>query len=59
VPEILLCGHHGRIAEWRLAEAERITRERRPDLWQRYVKARPPAAKALTRQPYDSEGGWQ
>jgi tRNA (guanine37-N1)-methyltransferase len=59
VPEILLSGHHGRIAEWRLAEAERITRERRPDLWQRYVKARPPAAKALTRQPYDSEGGWQ
>lgn len=33
VPEILLSGHHGAIAAWRRGEAERITRERRPDLW--------------------------
>ena len=32
-PEILLSGNHAAIAEWRRAEAERITRERRPDLW--------------------------
>jgi len=32
IPEILLSGDHGRIAKWRRAEAERITRERRPDL---------------------------
>ena len=32
VPEILLSGHHANIAAWRLAEAQRITRERRPDL---------------------------
>ena len=32
VPEVLLSGDHGRIARWRRAEAERITRERRPDL---------------------------
>jgi tRNA (guanine37-N1)-methyltransferase len=32
IPDILLSGHHGKIAEWRRAEAERITRERRPDL---------------------------
>ena len=32
IPEVLLSGDHARIAEWRRAEAERITRERRPDL---------------------------
>lgn len=32
VPEVLLSGHHGAVAAWRRAEAERITRERRPDL---------------------------
>ncbi|MBN8902088.1 MAG: tRNA (guanosine(37)-N1)-methyltransferase TrmD [Rhodospirillales bacterium] len=33
VPDVLLSGHHAAIAAWRQAEAERITRERRPDLW--------------------------
>jgi tRNA (guanine37-N1)-methyltransferase len=33
IPEVLLSGDHARIAQWRRAEAERITRERRPDLW--------------------------
>ncbi len=33
VPEVLLSGDHERIAAWRAAEAERLTRERRPDLW--------------------------
>lgn len=37
VPETLLSGHHERIRAWRLAEAEKLTRERRPDLWARYV----------------------
>ena len=32
VPEVLLSGNHARIAAWREAEAERLTRERRPDL---------------------------
>jgi tRNA (guanine37-N1)-methyltransferase len=36
IPEVLLSGDHGRIATWRRAEAERLTRERRPDLWARY-----------------------
>ena len=35
VPEVLLSGHHEKIRRWRMAEAERITRERRPDLWAR------------------------
>ena len=32
IPEVLLSGDHARIAEWRRAEAERLTAERRPDL---------------------------
>jgi len=35
IPDILLSGDHGRIAEWRRAQAEKITRERRPDLLKR------------------------
>ena len=38
VPEILTSGDHGRIAEWRQAQAEAITKERRPDLWSLYLK---------------------
>jgi tRNA (guanine37-N1)-methyltransferase len=38
VPDVLLSGDHGRIAMWRQAEAERLTRERRPDLWARYLE---------------------
>src|SRR6185437_13633583 len=37
VPEVLVSGDHGRIAAWRRAAAERLTRERRPDLWRRHV----------------------
>lgn len=32
IPEVLMSGHHGRIAAWRRSEAERVTRARRPDL---------------------------
>ncbi len=39
VPEVLLSGDHGRIRRWRQAEAERLTRERRPDLWEKYLKS--------------------
>lgn len=34
VPDVLLSGHHGRIASWRLARAKALTRARRPDLWE-------------------------
>src|SRR5271165_6143161 len=40
VPEVLVSGDHGRIRAWRRAEAERLTRERRGDLWKRYLAAR-------------------
>ncbi|MBX9944676.1 MAG: tRNA (guanosine(37)-N1)-methyltransferase TrmD [Reyranella sp.] len=35
VPEVLLSGHHGKVAEWRMTRREEITRRRRPDLWAR------------------------
>jgi tRNA (guanine37-N1)-methyltransferase len=37
VPEVLVSGDHQRVRAWRRAEAERSTRERRPDLWRRFV----------------------
>jgi len=40
VPEVLVSGDHGRIRAWRRAQAKRLTRERRPDLWARYAAAR-------------------
>ncbi len=39
VPEVLLSGHHEKVRQWRLTEAEKATQERRPDLWQRYSAA--------------------
>jgi tRNA (guanine37-N1)-methyltransferase len=33
IPEVLLSGHHARVAAWRAEQRERTTRERRPDLW--------------------------
>jgi len=39
VPEVLVSGDHRRIREWRRAEAEHLTRDRRPDLWERYCVA--------------------
>jgi tRNA (guanine37-N1)-methyltransferase len=36
VPNVLLSGHHAAITAWRQTEAERVTRERRPDLWAAY-----------------------
>lgn len=59
VPEVLLSGHHGKVRAWRLDQAERITAERRPDLWSRYLETRPApkvnkkrrASKGATAQP--------
>ncbi len=39
VPDVLVSGDHQRIGAWRQGEAERLTRERRPDLWERYRAA--------------------
>ena len=40
VPPVLLTGDHARIAAWRREQAERLTRERRPDLWARHEEAK-------------------
>ena len=41
-PEVLVSGHHGRVAEWRREQSERLTKERRPDLWRSFEEnARP------------------
>ena len=38
VPDVLLSGDHGKIKDWRLSQSEAITRDRRPELWQKYKK---------------------
>ena len=38
VPEVLLSGNHNKIKDWRLSQSEAITRDRRPDLWEKYKK---------------------
>jgi tRNA (guanine37-N1)-methyltransferase len=38
VPQVLLSGHHRRISQWRLAQAENNTRQKRPDLYIKYLR---------------------
>ena len=38
VPNVLLSGDHAKIKDWRLTQSKAITRDRRPDLWQKYNK---------------------
>jgi tRNA (guanine37-N1)-methyltransferase len=38
IPEVLISGDHGKVAAWRRAEAERITKARRPDLWAAFLR---------------------
>ncbi|MDF2095407.1 tRNA (guanosine(37)-N1)-methyltransferase TrmD [Fodinicurvata sp. CAU 1616] len=39
-PEVLLSGHHEKVRRWRRAQAEDVTRQRRPDIWRRYLASR-------------------
>lgn len=45
VPDVLLSGHHEKIAAWRRDQAEKITAARRPDLWDEYRRRRKDAGK--------------
>ncbi|MGN1092014.1 MAG: tRNA (guanosine(37)-N1)-methyltransferase TrmD [Alphaproteobacteria bacterium] len=36
VPEVLVSGHHQKVRDWRLAQAQELTKKQRPDLWQAY-----------------------
>ncbi|WP_299926535.1 tRNA (guanosine(37)-N1)-methyltransferase TrmD [uncultured Pelagimonas sp.] len=38
IPDVLMSGHHGKIAEWRRAMSKDITRQRRPDLWAKHLE---------------------
>ena len=37
VPEVLLGGHHAKIEEWRLERSLELTKERRPELYEKYI----------------------
>ncbi len=39
VPEVLLSGHHERVAQWQLEQRVQITRKQRPDLFQKYIQS--------------------
>ena len=45
IPPVLLSGNHAAIAAWRSGEAERLTQERRPDLWRAYAETHVDPAK--------------
>jgi tRNA (guanine37-N1)-methyltransferase len=47
IPDILTSGDHGKVAAWRRAEAERLTRARRPDLWA--ARPKPPQKPAKSK----------
>jgi tRNA (guanine37-N1)-methyltransferase len=38
IPEVLVSGDHAKVAAWRRAETEKLTQQRRPDLWESHVK---------------------
>jgi tRNA (guanine37-N1)-methyltransferase len=59
IPAVLTGGDHAKVAAWRRAEAERLTRERRPDLWDAYLARRHSGARAKPANPEsrDSSGG--
>ncbi len=48
IPEVLLSGDHAKIAAWRRAEAQRLTKARRPDLWAARGPEKPPEKAHLT-----------
>lgn len=45
IPDVVMSGNHAAISAWRRAEAERLTKERRPDLWRAYAEAHMDPAK--------------
>ena len=48
VPDVLVSGHHENVRAWRLAQAEDITRRRRPDLWARYIERKQITSSPIT-----------
>ena len=42
VPDVLLSGHHKNIQSWRKNIREKLTKEKRPDLWESFIKVKEP-----------------
>ena len=57
IPDVLTGGDHAKVEAWRRAEAERLTRERRPDLWAAYQTGRHSGARAKPANPESSAPG--
>ena len=55
VPEILLSGDHARVDAWRLEQAEKITMERRPELYASYREKHPVVVKKKRRRKHTQE----
>ncbi|HEY6259282.1 MAG TPA: tRNA (guanosine(37)-N1)-methyltransferase TrmD [Xanthobacteraceae bacterium] len=51
IPEVLTGGDHGKVKAWRKSEAERLTRERRPDLWAAHLAGTVEAKKPRANKP--------
>ena len=51
IPDVLTRGDHAKVAAWRRAAAERLTRERRPDLWATHVARVGTPAKPPRKRP--------
>jgi tRNA (guanine37-N1)-methyltransferase len=51
VPDVLLSGHHGAVATWRREQSERITQQRRPDLWAAHIAGSPAPVMTKGRLP--------
>jgi len=49
IPDVLTSGDHAKVKAWRRAEAERLTRERRPDLWAAYQARKEPKNRPKSR----------
>ena len=50
VPEVLLSGHHKNIAAWRLEQSLAVTKERRPDLYEKYTSEHEPGDQKVKRK---------
>jgi tRNA (guanine37-N1)-methyltransferase len=37
IPDVLLSGHHGNVDKWRREMSEKLTQDRRPDLWEKHL----------------------
>lgn len=58
IPEVLVSGDHGKVAAWRLDQAKTRTKERRPDLWEKWVESHPEPLekKRRRRRSVDGDG---